>query len=404
MSGVEPSTLNVYPSRLPGMLNLFSDDVRRNPYPLYDQIRAASPLFHDPASGLMMVFDYDGVKRVLNDHEAFSSRIGPAEWMVFMDPPRHSKLRALISQAFTPRSINNLEPWIRVLSRELLYNVIDRGEMDLAVDYAIPLPMMVIATMLGVPEDRTRFRQWNDVLLNMSYTVPGGEEASGAMNDFIAATGEMNDYLGRLIDGRRSQPKDDLLTRMVQAEVDGERLSQKDILGFFQLLLLAGSETTTNLINNAIICFIEHPDQLARLRRSPELLPSAIEEVLRYRSPLQWMLRVAKHDLELHGQAIPKGKAVLPMMGSANRDPKVFSDANRFDIARDPNPHIAFGHGIHFCLGAVLARVEGRIALSDLLTRFDDIQLASSEPWEPRRGLHVHGPSRLPIRFTAKEL
>lgn len=387
------------------MLNLFSDDVRRNPYPLYDQIRAASPLFRDPASGLTMVFDYDGVKRVLNDHEAFSSRIGPADWMVFMDPPRHSKLRALISQAFTPRSIGNLEPRIRELSRELLDKVIARGEMDLATDFAIQLPMMVIAEMLGAPDaDRPHFKQWNDVLLKMSYTVPGGDEASGAMSDFIAATAEMKDYLGRLTEHRRNHPKDDLLTRMVQAQVDGERLSQQDILGFFQLLLLAGSETTTNLINNAIICFIEHPDQLARLRQSSELLPSAIEEVLRYRSPLHWMLRVARHDLELHGQAIPKGKAVLPMIGSANRDPKVFRDANRFDITRDPNPHIAFGHGIHFCLGAVLARVEGRIALSDLLTRLDNIQMATNEPWEPRRGLHVHGPTRLPIRFTAKEL
>jgi len=168
--------------------------------------------------------------------------------------------------------------------------------------------------------------------------------------------------------------------------------------------LLAGSETTTNLINNAIICFTEYPDQLARLRERPELLPSAIEEVLRYRSPLQWMLRVAMRDLELHGQAIPKGSVLLPMMGAANRDPKVFPDANRFDITRDPNPHIAFGHGIHFCLGAVLARVEGRVALSDLIRRMDNIQLATNEPWEPRAGLHVHGPARLPIRFTPKEV
>ena len=386
-------------------MNLFSDDVRRNPYPLYDQVRATSPLFRDPESGLLMVFDYEGVKRVLNDHDTFSSRIGPAEWMIFIDPPRHSKLRALISQAFTPRSISNLEPRIRELSGELLGKVIARGEMDLATDFAIPLPMMVIAEMLGAPwEDQPRFRKWNDVLLNMSYTVPGGDKGPSAMNDFIAATAEMNDYLMGLTEERRVQPKDDLLTRMVQAQVDGERLSQQDILGFFQLLLLAGSETTTNLINNAIICFIEYPDQLTLLCKRPELLPSAIEEVLRFRSPLQWMLRVTRKDLELHGQAIPKGKALLPMMGAANRDPRAFPDPNRFDITRDPNPHIAFGHGIHFCLGAVLARVEGRIALSDLLRRLDNIQLAMNEPWEPRRGLHVHGPSRLPIRFTLKEL
>jgi cytochrome P450 len=385
------------------MMTLFSDDVRRNPYEVYDRMRAASPLFQDPESGLFMVFDYDNVKRVLNDHEAFSSRIGPADWMIFTDPPRHSKLRALISQAFTPRSISNLEPRIRELSSELLAPLIDHGEMDLVDDFSLQLPMMVIAEMLGAPvTDRPRFKRWNEVFLNMSYTVPGGAEAGGALNDFIAATAEINEYLITLVEERRAKPKDDLLTRLVQAEVDGERLSQQDLVGFFQLLILAGSETTTNLINNAIICFIENPDQLARLRASPQLLPGAIEEVLRCRSPLQWMLRVARRDIELHGQALPAGKVVLPMIGSANRDPKIFREPNRFDITREPNPHIAFGHGIHFCIGAPLARVEGRIALSDLLNRIDNIHLASSEPWEPRRGLHVHGPARLPIQFTSK--
>ena len=387
------------------MMNLFSDDVRRNPFPLYERIRAASPLFTDPQSGLLMVFDHEGVKHVLNDQDTFSSRAGPREWMVFMDPPRHSKLRALIAQAFTARSITNLEPRIRQLSRELLDRVANQGQMDLAEDFAIQLPMMVIAEMFGAPvEDRPRFKHWNELILNMSYTIPGGAEAAGAIDDFAAATAEMNDYLGALIHDRRVKPRDDLLTRLVQAEVDGERLTPADILGFFQLLLLAGSETTTNLINNAILCFIEHPTELARLRASAELLPGAIEEVLRYRSPLQWMLRVTKHDTELHGQAIPAGKVILPIMGSANRDPKIFPDANRFNITRDPNPHIAFGHGIHFCLGAVLARVEGRVALTDLLGRLEDIQLSSTEPWEPRRGLHVHGPTRLPIRFETKQL
>jgi cytochrome P450 len=189
------------------------------------------------------------------------------------------------------------------------------------------------------------------------------------------------------------------LTRLVEAEVDGERLTQQDILGFFQLLLLAGSETTTNLINNALLCLVENPEQLARLRAEPELLPTAIEEVLRYRSPLQWMFRQTRRDIEMHGQTIPAGKLVLAMIGSANHDPQQFRESSRFDITRDPNPHIAFGHGIHFCLGAALARLESRIALSDLLKRVKGFELASDEPWEPRKGLHVHGPTRLPIRF-----
>jgi cytochrome P450 len=176
-------------------------------------------------------------------------------------------------------------------------------------------------------------------------------------------------------------------------------LTEQEILGFFQLLLIAGSETTTNLLNNAISCLIENPDQLARLRATPALVLSAIEEVLRYRSPVQWMFRATRHDVEMNGQTIPAGKLVLPIIGSANRDPGQFPDAGRFDIARDPNPHIAFGHGIHFCLGAALSRLEARIALPDLQERLKGLALASPEPWEPRKALHVHGPARLPIRF-----
>lgn len=173
-----------------------------------------------------------------------------------------------------------------------------------------------------------------------------------------------------------------------------------EILGFVQLLLIAGQETTTNLLNNAVLCFIRHPDQLARVRAVPELLPSAIEEVLRYRAPVQWMFRFARADVQMHGQTIPAGAMVLPMIGSANHDAAHFADPARFDVARDPNPHLAFGHGIHHCIGAALGRLEARIALADVLERLHDVELASDEPWEPRRALHVHGPARLPIRFA----
>jgi cytochrome P450 len=383
-------------------MSFISAEMRRNPYTVYDQLRSASPVVHDPQANLWMVFDYDGVKRTLNDHDAFSSRYGPAEWIVFMDPQRHTKLRALIAQAFTPRSVANLEPRIRELSRTLLDRTVERGEMDLAADYAGPLPMMVIAEMLGIPvSDRPRFQRWSDVILDMSYTIPGdaGEASRAATEAFSATTAEMNDYLTGILERRRAVPQDDLLTRLAAAEVDGERLTQAEILGFFQLLLVAGQETTTNLINNAVLCLVENPDQLARLRAAPDLLPSAIEEVLRYRSPLQWMIRLTRRDVEVHGQVIPAGKLVLAMIGSANRDPRQFPDAGRFDITRDPNPHIAFGHGIHFCLGAPLARLEARIALTDLLGRLPGVALASDEPWEPRQALHVHGPACLPIRF-----
>jgi cytochrome P450 len=386
-------------------MNFSSEEMRRNPYPMYDQIRSASPVFRDPRSDFWMIFDYDGVKRALNEPEVFSSRAappggGPLDWFIFFDPPKHTKLRALVMRAFTPRSVANLEPRIRELSRSLLDETIERGEMDLAADFAVPLPLMVIAEMLGIPiEDRLQFRRWSDAILNLIETVSGGEEAARAVKEFGAAAAEMSTYVAGLLVERRKAPKDDLLTRLVEAEVDGERLTEKEIMNFFQLLLLAGSETTTNLINNALLSLVENPDQLARLRSRPELLGSAIEEVLRYRSPVQAMFRQTKRDVEMHGQVIPAGKLVLVMIGSANRDPQQFRDAGRFDIERDPNPHIAFGHGIHFCVGAPLARLEARIALSDLLARVKGFALASDEPWEPRKAFHVHGPARLPIRF-----
>ncbi|MDB5313920.1 MAG: Cytochrome [Gemmataceae bacterium] len=238
------------------------------------------------------------------------------------------------------------------------------------------------------------------MILKLANTFTRDEEAGRAVAEYRAVTPEMRDFLFALIAQRGAAHQDDLLTRLVEAEVDGDRLTQEEILGFVQLLLVGGQETTANLLNNAVLCFIENPAQLDRLRAAPELLPSAIEEVLRYRSPIQWMPRATRRDVEVHGGVIPAGKLVLPMVGSANRDPNQFADAGRFDITRDPNPHIAFGHGTHSCLGAPLARLEARIALADFLERVKGFELASDEPWEPRKALQVHGPSRLPIRFT----
>lgn len=387
------------------MMNFLSDDLRRDPYPLYEQMRSSSPLLHEPQSGMWLVFDYESVKRVLTDHDAFSSIVTPPtgkapDWLVFSDPPRHTKRRGIIMRAFTPRSIANLEPRIRALSRELLAPALERGQMDLAVDYSNLLPAVVIAEMIGIPvADRARFLRWGEAIMNLSYSIAGGEEAARAIREHAAVKEEMKAYLTEVLPERRRVPKDDLLTRLVEAEVDGERLTEEEILGFFQLLLSAGTETTTNLINNAMLCFIENPDQLARLRAEPHLLHQAIEEVLRYRSPGQIMFRSTKRDIELHGQVIPAGKLVLAMIGSANRDPLKFRDPDRFDITRDPNSHIAFGHGIHFCLGASLSRLEAKVALEELLEQMKVFELASPEPWVPRKGLHVHGPLRLPIRF-----
>jgi cytochrome P450 len=383
-------------------MNLFSDEMRRSPYAAYDDLRRSSPVFRvPPPFNAWLVFDYASVHRVLKDHESFSSRVpAPRNWFIFFDAPQHTLQRALISKAFTPRMIAGLEPRIREFSRELLDAVQPRGEMDLVSEYAVPLPMMVIAAMIGIPlADWTLYKGWSDTILRLSYSRSGGPEAEASVLDFAAVTAEMSAYLEDLIQFRREEPADDLLTRLVEAEVDGAHLTHEEILGFVQLLIVAGQETTSDLIDNAVLSLAENPDQMARLRTHPELLGSAIEEVLRYRSPLQWMMRTPREDITLQGVRIPAGALVLPMIGSANRDPAVFPAPHTFDIARDPNPHLAFGNGIHFCLGAPLSRMEARIALTDLLGRFPKLELALDGPWEPRRALHVHGPNRLPVRF-----
>ena len=390
------------------MMHFFlSDEVRRNPFPWYDEVRAASPVLRDPATDVWMLFDYDSVKRAMDDQATFSSRVthpgGRApEWLVFLDPPRHSRLRSVVMRAFTPRAIAALEPSIRRVSRSLLAPVLHGGTFDLVADYATPLPVMVIAELIGIPVgDQARFAHWSQVIVNLSHAIVGGAAAMRAIQAHGIIRAEMMSYVGDLVADRRAAPRDDLMTTLATAEVDGDRLTGEELLGFFQLLLSAATETTTNLIANAVICLADHPDQRARLRAAPELLPTAIEEIVRYRSPVQVMFRQTTRDVELHGQMIPADRFVLVMVGSANRDAAHFANAEQFDIARDPNPHVAFGHGIHFCLGAALARMEARVALSDLLELTSDIALVNTEPWEPRQALHVHGPTRLPVRLRA---
>lgn len=385
------------------MIDFFSDDVRRDPFGLYAKMREHSPVFYvPPPFDGWLVFDYESVKRVLSDQSQFSSAVpAPRHWFIFYDPPQHTKMRALISSAFTPRMVADLEPRIRELSRSLLDRVVRQGTMDLALDYAVPLPMQVIASMIGIPtSDWARFRAWSDGMMKLSYARSGGEEAASAGRIFAEVTAEMSGYLQDLSRQRQARPCEDLLTRLLQAEVDGERLSHEAILGFLQLLIVGGQETTANLINNAILCLTENAAECAKLQANPSLLSSMIEEVLRYRSPIQWVMRTPREEVKLHGQSIPAGKLILAMIGSANRDPRQFVDADRFVITRNPNPHVAFGHGIHACLGAALARMEARIALPDLLSRLRNLQIEEVGRWEPRKALHVYGPARLPIRFA----
>lgn len=389
------------------MMSMLSDDVRRNPYPLYAQLRSASPVLREPSSGMWLLFDHASVKRALFDHESFSSAVVPPtgkapDWLIFSDPPRHTSHRAILAQVFTARAVASLEPRIRELSGALLDRVVGQGNMDLVGDYAGPLPSLVIAEMLGIPfEDPPRFTHWAEVIMKLSYAIAGGEEAERAMCEHAAVKEEMRAYLAESLPVRRTANRDDLLSRLVRAEVDGQRLTDDDLLGFFQLLLAAGIETTTNAISNAVLCLLEHPEQLARLRGDRRLLSSALEEVLRYRSPGQIMFRTTRKDVQLHDINIPTGALVLAIIGSANRDPIQFEQPDRFDISRSPNPHLAFGHGIHFCLGAALSRLEARVAIADILDRLPGLALDDPGEWPPRQALNAHGPRILPVCFQA---
>lgn len=371
---------------------LFDDNMRRDPYRFYDQLRATSPIFHFAPADLYLLLDYASVKRALTDHEAFSSAVGASrgvsfEWLLFMDPPRHTKLRAIVNRAFTSRSIAALEPRIRELTRQLLADMPEQVDFEAAV--AGKLPIVVIADMLGLPEqDWPRLVAWSHAIMNLADTIMG--DGTAASEAFATADAEMRAYLASV------EPRG-LLAALMSAEIDGERLSPDELVRFFELLLAAGTETTTNLIDNALVSLLDHPLELARLLADHALIPSMLEETLRYRSPAQAMFRATRTPVELHGVTIPAGKMVLTMLGSANRDPTMFANASTFDIAREHNPHIAFGHGIHYCIGAPLSRLEARVVFEELLPRVRSIEYASQDPWPPRKPFHVHGPASLPL-------
>ncbi|MDB4896024.1 MAG: cytochrome [Firmicutes bacterium] len=291
-----------------------------------------------------------------------------------------------------------LEPRIEAIANELLDQVEASGQLDLIQDLAYPLPVIVIAEMLGIPaQDRDRFKHWSDEITASADSLLGDSGAHGQQ-----AQAEMAAYFRDIIAQRRAQPQDDLISALLAAELNDEKLSEADVVSLCWLLLVAGNETTTNLIGNAVLSLLEHPEEFARLRSNPALLNTAIEETLRYRSPVQFMFRVTKVDAELGGQTIPAGSMVMAGIGSANRDEAKFSDPDRFDIARDPNPHIAFGHGNHFCLGAPLARVEARVALTAIFDRLGDLRRANDDQLVPPKGFAVHGVKHLPLLFTPK--
>jgi cytochrome P450 len=380
--------------------------------------RDVGSIHHEEQKHIWQVFGYAEVERILSNPRAFSSDfsgIMPAQRdfdlfargnFVRMDPPRHRKLRGLVSQAFTPRMIHGLAHRIAELTAELLDNLGGADRFDLVDGLAHPLPVIVIAELLGIPvADRTIFRHWADTLFSQNEQtseIKLDEATLRALFDAVAPTmREMNGYLLAHIQDRRARPANDLMTELVNAEVDGERLDDQEIVGFVGLLLIAGHITTTALLGNAIITLDEHPEAAAELRADPTRLPAVIEEVLRYRPPFPRLARRAATDVDLDGLTIGANQVIILWVASANRDGAQFPDPDRFDIHRTSNPHLAFGHGIHFCLGAPLARLESKIALGILLERYRWIAVGGDEPVEFHNPWSMISAKRLPVVVQA---
>jgi cytochrome P450 len=377
------------------------------PYEWYRAMRGSQPVFYDEQHATWHVFRYADVQRVLSEHATFSSDIAQTlslnesaktshASLIFMDPPRHRQLRNLANLAFTPRMVAPLEPRIQEITRELLEQLPD--EVDIVRDLAVPLPVIVIAELLGIPaEKRADFKRWSDSALATS-GPPSYFQQDEQWQTHMRNQEEMQAYLIHMMEERRKVPQNDLLSRLVEAEIEGKRLTPMEVLAFCILLLVAGNETTTHLIGNSVICLSQYPEALEQLRHGPELLPGAIEEILRYLSPVKMMARFTKTETMLGEQRLEGKQSIMAWISSANRDETQFPEPDRFDIRRNPNRHLAFGHGVHFCLGAPLARLEARIALSALLERFPGQWQLPDQPLEAIEGLIIFGAKRLPLK------
>jgi cytochrome P450 len=362
------------------------------------RMRDTQPVWRDPETGVWNVFRYHDVATVLADHQTFSSdfaqvypnRAELTEGNVLaMDPPQHHQLRGLVSQAFTPRAVASLEGRIGELTEELLDQTEGRREIELVSDLAYPLPVTVIAELLGVPTaDRHLFKSWADSLFSRE-TVDPNDEA--AMEKAAADLRRFHDYLRGHVRERRAHQRPDLISGLVAAEIDGRRLSDQEIVGFATILLIAGHITTTILLGNTVRSLDEHPQAEAALRADPAAIPGAIEEVLRYRSPFAVIDRFTTTGVQIGEQVIAPKQVIYGWLVSANRDERQFERPDQFQIERRPNPHLAFGKGIHFCIGAPLARLESRVALGILLRRFASLRVNHEFAHEPYPSPGING-------------
>jgi cytochrome P450 len=405
-------------------VNIAASEFKADPFPFYHQLRALAPVYRVTLPDRQMawlVTRYDDVVTVLTD-ERFAKdvfrvlskeQLAASPWMTKLlapllmplarhmlnrDPPDHTRLRALVQQAFSPRLVEGMRGRIETLADELLDGVKRRGRMDLIADYALPIPTTIIAEMLGVPVgDRHKFHRWSGAMLS------AGASRFGLLQAMPSAWLFMR-YIRKLIKNRRANLRDDLISALITAKEASESLNDDELLSMILLLIVAGHETTVNLIASGMLALLEHPDQLERLRSDPGLIKPAVEELLRYTAPVETSTeRFARVEVELGGVKIAKGDVVLAAIASANRDENQFINPDTLDITREPNKHLAFGQGIHFCLGASLARLEGQIAIKTLLGRTRDLQLTvdpSTLRW--RSGLVLRGLKALPVSFTTE--
>ena len=389
--------------------NLLDSSFIADPYPTYRRLLERDPHHYSPLTGMITVAPYADVDAILRDYRRFSSVIRGTEpfpiteeqarrqlspSMQFRDPPDHTRLRGLANLAFTPPQIAKMEDRIRATAHALLDELGDSNEFDLMANFANLLPVLVIAEMLGVPtEDREQFKAWSDQIIRGIEPNLSASELSALLDTAEA----LADYFAPIIEDRRRDPRGDLISRLVGAEDEGNRLSNDETQITLRLLLVAGNETTTNLIGNGLKALLEHPEQLQLLREQSELIPNAIEELLRYDSPVQIDVRRMVEGTEIGERQGKKDSLVTPLIGAANRDPQAFADPDRLDITREDSGNISFGRGIHHCLGAPLARLEAAVAFEVLLERFDEIYFGTRAP-EYRRNIVLRGLEHLDVR------
>jgi cytochrome P450 len=386
-----------------------------NPYPMLSMLRGMTPVFHDPIAGRYMLLKAADVDAALRNHAysrdphkaaagslmrgLLANNTTPDDnmSMLFLDPPDHTRLRGLVSKAFTPRAVEALRPRVAAIAGGLLDAVAGEAEFDLMPAFADPLPTLVIAEMIGVdPADQKRFKAWSDVLvlsLNPFITDEDRER--------VRQTGEeLAAYFQAVIADRRAAPRDDLTSRLIAAQEGGDRLSDEEMIITLVLLLVAGNVTTTDLIGNGVLALLENPEQLQALRDDPALIPNAVEEMLRYDPPVVETARIPLADVEIAGQTIPAGQTITPTLASANRDPAATPDPDRFDVRRENIHHWSFGGGIHFCLGAPLARLEAQEALRVLLDRYPALRPAPGSTPERKLTPGFHGLASLRVAVT----